>query len=195
MKLGLYGGTFDPIHIAHLIIASKAREQLSLDRMIFMPCAVPPHKLEEGISDSQHRLQMVRLAVAGNPCFEASDLEIRLGGLSYTVNTLDRLSRQYDLGPDQLFLIIGSDSYNEFETWHEPERILSLCRIAVAGRPGDASGSRDHPQPKRIQMLDTPQLEIASSRIRSWARQGRSITYFVPRAVEQYIDQQRLYCR
>ncbi len=187
-KIGVYGGTFDPIHIAHLIVAEIAREQCGLDKVIFMPCAVPPHKEMGGVSEARHRYNMVRLAVSDHPDFSVSDMEIKRGGTSYTIDTLRQLSAHFSLDPSQLFLIIGADSLADIDTWKEPEEIFRQATPVVAGRPGIKL-----PQNRNVFVLRTPLLEISSTRLRSAVGNGSSIRYLVPAAVENYIDRHHLY--
>jgi nicotinate-nucleotide adenylyltransferase len=191
VKIGLYGGTFDPIHIAHLVIGIKACEYLSLDRFLFMPCATPPHKTGRYVTPAEHRLAMLRLAVEENEKFRVSDLEITRGGTSYTVDTLAILTERYSLIPEDLFLIIGADSLLEIDTWRRTEDILKSCRLVVAGRPDyDMSQSK---YVDRLVLLPTPLLEISATAIRRWVGEKKSIKYLVPPAVEEYIRKNELY--
>jgi len=191
-RIGLYGGTFDPIHIAHLFVAEKAREEMLLDRVIFMPSANPPHKLKRIITPTEHRFEMVQLAVADNPAFQVSRLEIDRGGKSFTVDTLQQLSENYHLTKDDLFMIVGADSLLDLKNWRLPEKIIQLCTLVVAGRP-NYFHSNIPDFIKNIVYLQTPMLEISSSRLREWARAGKSIKYLVPAKVEEYIKQHHLY--
>ena len=195
-SVGILGGTFDPIHHGHLAIAEEARESLGLERVLFMPAASPPHKPGQAVTDPEHRLAMVRLAVAGNPAFEASDVEVRRGGASYTVDTLEGL---VESGLERPWLILSSEALALLPTWREPRRILELARLAVVPRGGfdplgpawvDAvfPGAGD-----RVTFLPGPLLPISGSVVRRRARAGRSVRYLVPDAVAAYVAQHRLY--
>ncbi len=193
MKLGLYGGTFDPIHIAHLIIAEIACETFHLNELIFMPCAAPPHKSHVNMSDAHHRLEMVRLAIAGNPKFSYSDLEIKRGGTSYTVHTLETLTQHKKIGPSDLYLIIGADNFLDFHKWKEPEHIMELCRLIAVGRP---SFDLDHfisGNLNGIFEMPIPLMEISSSDIRDRVKNNKSIRYMVTDKVVDYIKKNKLY--
>jgi nicotinate-nucleotide adenylyltransferase len=195
-SVGILGGTFDPIHHGHLAIAEEAREALGLERVWFMPAASPPHKPGQPVTSPEHRLAMVRLAVAGNPAFEASDAEIVRGGTSYTVDTLDALRAGGLIEP---WLILSSEALALLPTWREPRRILELARLAVVPRGGfdplgpafvEAAfpGAAD-----RVTFLPGPLLPISGSVVRRRARAGRSVRYLVPDAVAAYIASHRLY--
>lgn len=212
MKIGILGGTFNPIHLAHLRIAEEVRETLVLDRVIFIPAASPPHKLMQGELPFEVRCELVRIAIADNPAFELSRVEGEREGKSYSVDTLRMLGRQRP--DDELFFIIGSDSFLEFGLWHEYGEIFAVSNIVVVERPGarvdnlvdalppevrddfayDAAAKRlDHRSGRQVHYLGECQLDISSTRIRSLARQGRSIRYLVPDGVERYILEQGLY--
>jgi len=193
-RIGVFGGTFDPPHLGHLALAEWAREQLRLDRVIFMPAARPPHKRRRRISAAADRVAMTRLAVRGNPAFGVSTLEVRRAGPSYTVDTLRALQRTHPRAA--FWLLIGEDSLREFDTWHAPREILRRARLAVAGRPGArATRPRSSAARGRIVWLNNPELQISSSRIRARARAGRSVRYWVPDAVARYIAARGLYAR
>lgn len=197
-KLGVFGGTFDPIHLAHLIVAEQARDQLGLDKLILLPAAIPPHKQQREISDGKHRLEMTRLAAADNPAFEVSDLELRRKGLSYTAETLRLLHEEHP--DDELFLLLGGDSLADLPNWYRPNEIRRLATLAVAARPGAAiqqpgdlpiiSSDSDG---KGVLVVNIPQMEISSTDIRQRIAVGRSIRYLVPAAVEAYIVAHGLY--
>ncbi len=195
-SVGILGGTFDPIHHGHLAIAEDAREALGLERVLFVPAAVPPHKLGQAVSAPDHRLAMVRLAVAGNPAFAVSDIEVRRGGASYTVETLEALRAD---GLAEPWLLLSSEALALLPTWREPHRILELARLAVVPRAGSDPlgpawveaafpGAAD-----RVRFLPGPDLPISGSVVRRRARAGRSIRYLVPDAVAAYIAARRLY--
>jgi nicotinate-nucleotide adenylyltransferase len=194
---GVFGGTFDPIHLAHLAVAEAARDAFGLRRVLFMPAAQPPHKPGRDISAVEHRLAMVEAAVEGNPAFEVSRLEVERSGPSYTVDTLAALC---DATPsDHLALILSAESYSEFGTWREPQRILDLADLIVAPRVGYAEAdpelvSRQFPDaPASIAFMDGPRIRLSASEIRQRAADGRSVRYLVPDAVAAYIGDHGLY--
>jgi nicotinate-nucleotide adenylyltransferase len=195
-SVGILGGTFDPIHHGHLAIAEDAREALGLEQVLFVPAAAPPHKLGQAVSAPDHRLAMVRLAVAGNPAFAVSDIEVRRGGTSYTIDTLEALRAD---GLAEPWLLLSSEALALLPTWREPRRILELARLAVVPRAGSDPlgpawveaafpGAAD-----RVRFLPGPDLPISGSVVRRRARAGRSIRYLVPDAVAAYIAARRLY--
>ncbi len=186
-RVALFGGTFDPPHLAHLVIAEWAWGALRLDRVIFMPAGRPPHKLDPDLSPSATRLALTRAAVRGRPGFSVSTLESRRPGPSYTVDTLRALRRRWPRAA--LFLLVGSDSLQELSTWHEPKEILRLATVVVARRAGRAPRSRW----KGIRLLDNPWVDISSSLIRARVRKGIPVRYLVPGAVERAIRRRRLY--
>jgi nicotinate-nucleotide adenylyltransferase len=191
-RIGIFGGTFDPPHVAHLVLAEWAREQLRLDRVIFVPAAIPPHKQRRRISSAAHRVGMTRAATRGNPGFAVSTVEVRRRGPSYTVDTLRAIRGMHPEA--SLHLIIGEDSLVDFHTWHQPEEILSLARLAVATRPG-TRGTGASARGGRVAWLRAPALDVSSSVIRARVRAGRSIRYMVPDAVARYVAAHRLYLR
>jgi len=184
------GGSFDPVHLGHLRAAENAREALELDLVLFVPAAEPPHKPASSLSPARDRLAMVTLAVAGNPAFVVSDLELRRSGPSYTVDTLSHLARER--AGDQLFLIVGSDTLGEMSSWREPERIFGLSTIVVADRPG--ADAPQNPSPAaRVVRVEGPGLFVSASEVRSRVREGRSIRYLLPDTVAAYISTHGLY--
>lgn len=184
------GGSFDPIHLGHLRAAENAREALSLDLVLFVPAAEPPHKPSFRLSPASDRLAMVTLAVAGNPWFRASDLELQRSGPSYTVDTLAELTRTR--GQDELFLIVGSDTLGEMASWREPERIFGLSKIAVAERPGAEAVPPPLPS-ARVVRVAGPGLFLSASEVRRRVRAGLSIRYLLPDTVAAYIATHGLY--
>ncbi len=195
-KLGVLGGTFDPVHIAHLILGETAREQLGLGKVLFVPAGQPWRKAGRTIAAAEHRLAMLRLAIEGNPAFEVSMLEVERPGPSYTAETLTELEGEE--GGVELFLVVGEDSLADLPNWREPERILQLATIAVAAREGEAraagTAERGLPGlPERVVWLKMPLIEISATAIRERVRQGLSIRYLVPDAVERYIQENGLY--
>ena len=194
---GIFGGTFDPIHIAHLAVAEAARDTFDLRRVLFIPAAQPPHKPGRDITAVEHRLAMVEAAVAANPAFEVSRLEVERAGPSYTVDTLAAL-REASPG-ERLALILSAESFAELPTWHEPRRILDLADLIVAPRDGYADADRDlgpskfPDAPAAIEFLDGPHIRLSASEIRHRAAEGRSVRYLVPDAVAAYIGDHGLY--
>jgi nicotinate-nucleotide adenylyltransferase len=190
MNVGILGGTFNPVHTAHLIIGEWVRTALQLDSVLFIPCNLPPHKGTGDVVPGEHRLAMIRLAIAGHPAFEVSGVEIERGGVSYTVETLEELSRTRP--DDRFWLLLGMDNAREFSTWRDPSRIEEMARLVVMTRPGFES-SGDATWPTGVVMCPVPALEISSSLIRRRVASHVSIRYLVPEAVEQYIQGKSLY--
>jgi len=185
MKVGILGGTFNPPHTGHLILAECARDLLKLDKVIFIPCNIPPHKSGNKLLKARIRLQMLRLAVKGYKPFKVSDAEIKRGGVSYTVDTLRGFKR---INPrDKLFFIIGSDLFKDFQRWKQPQEIEKLAKIAVVMRTDIKSKRRG------FIFFKMPRMDISSSFIRKRLKERRSIRYLVPREVELYIERHRLY--
>jgi nicotinate-nucleotide adenylyltransferase len=196
-RLGIYGGTFDPIHHGHLLAAEEARHQLALDKVLFVPAGVPPHKPTRPISPASHRVRMVELAIAGNAHFALSRVDVDRPAPSYTVDTLELLRAEWGPGP-RFFFIEGPDSLSDLVSWYQPQRLIELCELAVVERPGSeidlASLEKRLPGlSDRIYLVKTPLLEISSSDLRTRVRAGRSISYLVPSEVEAYIRQHGLY--
>ena len=190
--LGLFGGTFDPPHVGHLALAEWAREQLRLDRVLFIPAGRPPHKRRRPISSPAARLAMIRLATRGHPGFGVSTLELEADGPSFTVDTLRAIGARHPRA--RLFLLVGADSLDEFRTWRSPEEILALATLAVAARPGSGrAATRAWARRRGVVWLGNPGLEVSSSLVRERARAGRSLRYLVPDAVARYITRHRLY--
>jgi nicotinate-nucleotide adenylyltransferase len=185
MKIGVFGGTFNPPHLGHLIVAESARESLNLDKVLFIPCASSPHKSSGSLVDADCRLEMVKLATSGNTRFEASDIEIERGGRSYTVDTLRALTVLYPHA--ELYLLIGIDNLLELHTWKEPEEIFGLTEVVAINRPGFDPASVRKDYLRRVTFLRYPSIDISSSEIRRKAKMGKSIKYLVPSAVESYI--------
>jgi nicotinate-nucleotide adenylyltransferase len=200
MKIGVLGGTFDPIHIGHLKVAEEVTARLNLSEIIFMPAGQPWLKGDNPISLAEHRVEMVRLAIAGKPYFKLSTVEIDRAGPTYTVDTMAELSRQLGSG-HELFFILGWDNLIQLPEWQEPSRLIKLCRLVAVPRVGypdiDLS-SLDAAIPglsQRVILLDSPRVDINASEIRQRVKDGLSIHNLVPEAVERYIKQHRLYKR
>ena len=185
MRLGIFGGTFNPIHLGHLLLAETARETCSLDRVLFIPNRQPPHKRIRGLLPGVTRLAMVRLAIRHHPAFIASEIELTRQGPSYTIETAMRIRQHAPQA--QLFLLLGEDMLAV--RWYAWERLKRLCTVVIAHRPGAIRRSRA----AGLKWLPMPQLDISSSDIRARVQRGRSIRYLVPDAVERYIRQHRLY--
>lgn len=199
-RIGVIGGTFDPIHLGHLLAAEQFREQCGLDEVRFVLAATSPFKIEERAIDAKHRWEMLQLAVGGNPAFRADDRELRRGGTSYTVDTLREIQSEHP-GAELNFLM-GADSLVDFAKWREPSEICRLAFIAVVARGGwpepDLSRLTPFLPPDQLlhpskHLIAMPQCEISSTRIRQSVAQRRSIRYQVPPAVSAYIDQHQLY--
>jgi nicotinate-nucleotide adenylyltransferase len=196
-RLGILGGTFDPVHHAHLVAAQEARHQLELDRVLFVPAGAPPHKPNRPLSAAHHRLQMLQLAVADQPHFAISRVDLDRPGPCYTVDTLALLRSEWGPAPT-FFFIEGADSLADIPTWYQPQRLLDLCELIVVERPGV---ELDLPQlerqlpgiTSRIHWVQMPLLEISSTGLRARVRAGRPISYLVPPAVEAYIREHGLY--
>jgi len=199
--LGILGGTFDPVHIAHLAVAEEARQTLGLEGVLFIPAGLPPHKLDRTITPGEDRLAMIRLAIDGNSAFSASRIELDRDGPSYTVDTLAALRDERlaaGKAPD-LVLILSAEALLDFASWREPRRVLELATLAVAPRDGfpdatRASIGRDFPGlGDRVLLLDGPRLRVSASELRARAAARRSLRYLVPDAVAAYIDDHALY--
>jgi len=195
-SVGILGGTFDPIHHGHLGIAEEAREALGLERVLLVPASSPPHKPGRPVADAAHRLAMVELAIAGNPAFAVSRIEVERGGASYSVDTLEALRSE---GVEQPWFILSAEALAGFPAWREPDRILSLCRLAVVPRGGydplDRAwvAERFPGREDRVTFLPGPLLPISGSVVRRRAAVGRSVRYLVPDAVARYIADHHLY--
>jgi nicotinate-nucleotide adenylyltransferase len=188
VKRGLLGGTFDPPHLGHLILAQEALEHYSLEKVLFVPSRIPPHKTVSEITEFEIRFQMLELAIEDNSCFEVADLESK-GHPSYTVDMLKRV-----LSPDSKpFFIIGMDSLKEMHTWKQPERVFELAEVVVGTRPGSDLSSVDPAFLKRAGFFNFPGVWISSSDIRKRVKDGMSISYLVPKGVESYIMSGGLY--
>ena len=198
MKLGILGGTFDPIHTGHLIIAQEAASRLALDEGWFIPAGQPWLKSGNRISASGHRMEMVRLAIRCNPGFKAAAIEIDRPGPSYTVDTLVAL-RDGDAKGDDLFFILGMDTLETLHRWHQPERLFELCALVGVSRPEHCDfdlGSLDLIRPgasSEVTIVDGPDIGISGAQIRRRVAQGLPISYWVPSAVETYIQEHHLY--
>lgn len=188
----MFGGTFDPVHYGHLILADQLREALVLDRVMFVPANRSPHKPGYRPAPARHRLRMVELAVRGCKDFTVSDLEIRRGGVSYTVDTVRHLRTQYGRGVE-LWLLLGMDAYLEVPTWKDLETVLGQCFLGVARRPGYRAARMPKAVSEKAVFAETTPVDISSTAIRCRARLGRSIKFLVPPSVETYVKRCGLY--
>jgi len=198
LQLGILGGTFDPIHVGHLLMAEIARETLTLDRVLLVPAADPPHKRGVRKTAAYHRRRMVELAIAGNTAFELCLFDLERPGPHYSVDMVRGIRTQYALAADACHFLIGSDSLADLSTWHNPHELAKLCRLAVACRPAyqpDLAGlEKEIPGIKsRLNWVPIPAVDFAASTIRTRVRSGQTIRYQVPDAVWRYITDQRLY--
>jgi nicotinate-nucleotide adenylyltransferase len=195
--IGVFGGTFDPPHYGHLVIAEEARARLGLRRVIFLPAGQPPHKPDRVLTPVAHRLAMVLLAIAGNPGFRLSRLDVDRPGPCFTADLLELL--QAELGPTaDLHFIVGMDSLGDFLTWHEPARVLRAAHLVAATRPGYTCDLSEMEAAipgaaSRVILLEAPALEISSTELQARVRAGLPIRYQAPEAVARYIHQHGLY--
>jgi len=198
VKIGIMGGTFDPIHLGHLATAEAVREIFALDEILFIPAARPPHKSAKHITDERHRLAMTKLATQSNKFFRVSDMELRRKGPSYTLDTMNELHQKFGAATE-LFFIIGADSLADLSKWHAARELVAKCHFIAATRPGvDLNFSAVEKffgaaASEHIHRTTTPGLEISSTDIREKIRRGHSIKYLVPEIVEDYIQREGLY--
>lgn len=200
MRLGILGGSFDPVHYGHLILAECCREQCRLDAVWFVPAAIPPHKQNHKLSNPADRIEMLKLAIGGHEVFSVYTGEIDRGGVSYTVDTLQQL---HDQGPQrELFFLMGADSLADLPTWRQPERICSLAIPAVVRRAGSPDPddtvlarlmTSDRLALARQHRVEMPTIGLSASDVRRRVAAGQSIRFRTPRAVEKYIEAHRLY--
>lgn len=198
-SVGVFGGTFDPIHLAHLAVAQEAADACGLERVLFMPAGEPPHKPGRTITPGEQRLAMLRLAVAGNDRFAVDRRELDRVGPSYTVDTLEDLAAGRPAGAPDLVLILSAEAFLGLMTWRQPRRILELARVAVAPRDGYPDAGPAFLEASlpdladRARFLDSPRLRLSASELRDRAAAGRSLRYLVPDAVAAYIGDHGLY--
>ena len=198
MNIGVLGGTFDPVHNGHLIVAEEAKTRLNLVEIIFVPAGQPWLKAAKPISPAEHRLQMLRLAIADKPYFKLSTIEIERTGPSYTIDTINELRDKFG-SEDELFFILGWDSLAELPQWREPSRLIKMCYLVAVPRPG-------YPRPKlktleviirglsqRVMLMKKPEIDISASAIRERVARGLSIRHLVPEPVNRYIKEHGLY--
>lgn len=195
MRIGIYGGTFDPVHFGHLLLAESCRDVCRLDQVIFVPARVSPHKLDAVMAPARARLEMLELALAGFPEFRVSRAEMDREGPSYTLDTLRHFRSEF--ADDDLFLLMGADSVAEFPRWREPEQILQLATLVVVNReravPDLSALSKMENSGHPPQSVSMPGVDFSASEIRRRVHEGRSVRFQLPRAVEHYIRDKRLY--
>lgn len=201
MRIGILGGTFDPVHVGHLIVAETVRDEMRLDKVLFVPAAVPPHKRGHAITDAAHRLEMLKLAVEGNPAFEVSEAELERGGVSYTIDTIDALRKAMG-DAAEFFLIVGADSVRELATWKDIDHLVQLCTFVVAARPGfgiedlvrEGIGLAPETRQRVLRHYITAvHVDVSATGLRARLAEGKTIRYRVPEAVERYIRTKGLY--
>ena len=198
-RIGVFGGSFDPVHLGHLTIAQDAVEQLELNRLIFVPAAVPPHKQGHTLADGHHRFEMLQLATEGNLSFEISDMELQRGGVSYTFDTIMNIQAEHP--GTELFFIVGLDSLVELHLWRNVEQLLEMCTVVPFARGGEDPARVAEQirlsEPWKTNLLERliriHEIEISASEIRMRLAEGLSIRYLVPPEVEMYIAEHGLY--
>ena len=192
-KIGLLGGTFDPVHNGHLIISEYLRDYLSLEEIWFIPARYHPLKDNENISAPEVRYQMLQMAISDNPSFKSMDIELKRESVSYTIDTLNDLADKYHHLVPEFYLLIGMDIINELHRWKAPREILEKSKVIAFGRPGFKANKAAREFLPYIQFIQVPLLEISSSLIRQRCQEGRSIRYLVPEEVRAYILEKKLY--
>ena len=198
MKIGILGGTFDPIHAGHLIVAEEVRTQMGLKEVIFVPTGHPWLRVTNPVSAAERRVEMVRLAMADKSYFKLSTIEVERPGQTYTVDTLAEFQKRF-ADEVELFFILGRGSFAEFHLWREPERIVQLCRLVVVPRPSVPDPDMKKLEAKipgiskQVVFMDKPRIDISATQIRDRLARGLSIQHLVPEVVENYIKEQRLY--
>ena len=191
MRICLFGGTFDPPHIGHLLVAQTVCEAEYFDKILFIPAFQPPHKRD--ITPVDERISMLELAVEGNPNFEISDVELKRKGISYTIDTVKAIKTEMSLKKNEIFYLMGSDSLLEFKHWKEPEEILNECQVIIAIRPGFRPSDIPSWILQRIQFANIPRFEISSTNIRHRWVENKTIRYMVTLPVWEYIEKNNLY--
>ena len=188
-RIGIYGGTFDPVHHGHLITAQSVRELRNLDKIIFVPSFISPHKEEFKTSDALHRINMLKIAIKDIDYFDWSDFEISRENVSYTIDTLQEMKKHYD----EIELILGADNMKTFYKWRSPEEIIRLATLIVLRRRTDYEPGGDNKYEKNAVFLETPRIDISGTIIRQRVRQGLPIDFLVTRGVKEYIYDLKLY--
>lgn len=194
-RIGVFGGAFNPVHIAHLIIAEDVREQMHLDKVLFIPYAKPPHKDNGELADAEARLHMIQLSISDNPYFEASDIEIKRGknSVTYTVDTLMELREIYKTEQVKFYLIIGIDNLIDLHTWKDPGKLFLLSEVVILNRPGYIIQNVKNDYGRQVVFVPAPNLDISATGIRQKIREKKSIKYLVPKQVEEFIKNNKLY--
>lgn len=192
-KLGLFGGTFDPIHTGHLIVAELIREALNLEWIIFVPAKKHPFKNNHFIANETHRLKMIERAISKNENMRASDIEIKSDEVSYTIETIKKIRKEYPSNHWDIYFLMGMDNLSQFHLWRDPDTLVKMCKIVVFSRPGFASTQKVSKYLPYIQIVQIPLLEISSTQIRNRVKNGQTIRYLVPPEVESYIVANKLY--
>ncbi|HWC30519.1 MAG TPA: nicotinate-nucleotide adenylyltransferase [Dehalococcoidia bacterium] len=190
MKIGVLGGTFDPIHVAHLLLAEQAREQLDLDKVLFVPAGDPWRKASRRVAPAKHRLAMTRLAVEHDPGFVVDECEVMREGPSYTVDTLRELANRFS--KDEIYLLLGEDALADLPFWHEPAQIADHATVVVAPRGGVVLPELPF-DAERVLRIKMPYMDVSSTDLRERARHGKSLRYLVPDPVIAYIDEHKVY--
>ena len=191
-KIGIGGGVFDPIHVGHLFLFSECANRLGIDRILLIPTFKAVHKISGEMTEYEHRREMVRLACDQNPLFQLSEIEKEQGGPSYTIQTIRALKAEKPAS--KWFFIVGLDNLGKMEEWYHPDEIVKEATVVVGSRPVDTVSS-DPKFRDQVTFLDIPKLDISSTEIRARVREGRSIKYLVPREIEEYINENRLYLK
>lgn len=192
MKLGIMGGTFDPPHLGHLICAEEVNDHFEFDRVMFIPCARPPHKDGNKVLDAQHRYEMTILATQDNPRFDVSRIELDRPGRSYSIETVRQLRKIYGQSAE-IYWIVGADSILDMFIWKDVDELLTICKFIAITRPGYDLSKADPRFMEKIELFKTTGVEISATKIRERIKQGKSIKYLVPLAVENYIHENGLY--
>jgi nicotinate-nucleotide adenylyltransferase len=195
MKLCLFGGTFDPPHVGHLIIGEFAYENLNVEKVLFIPAYIPPHKTSQDFSSPDIRFKMLELSIQGNPHFQISRIELDRTGISYSIDTIREIRNEFNLEQNDLFFLIGSDSLIEFHTWKNPEEIVSLTQVVVASRPFFDKKMVKNSFLDKINFLNAPYIDISSSMVRERVRKKKSIRYIVTKEVNEFIIKNKLYAK
>jgi nicotinate-nucleotide adenylyltransferase len=188
-KVGIFGGTFDPIHLGHLITAQSVREIRNLEKIIFIPAFISPHKSDAKTSSAEDRLNMIKLAIEGIPFFDYSDMEIKKGGVSFTIDTIKELKNSFD----ELEFIIGYDNIFSFHTWKEPDEIMKLAKIVVLRRKSSHAPQFEDKYYRKAVFVQTRGIEISATDLRERVKKGSPINFLVPTKVMEYINNHKLY--
>jgi len=193
MKIGIFGGTFDPIHMGHLIVAETVRSDFQLDRILFIPASKPPHKPGRTFASFTDRKSMIKQALKDNPFFQLSDVEHRRSGVSYTIDTIRWFQKSKIWEKHIFFLLIGADSLLELSTWKDPDDIFKSVRVLVLRRPGSDITKSEKRYLEKVTIVDVPHIDISSTKIRNRIGRNQTVRYWVPEAVERYIHKKGLY--